>query len=368
MITLSNLYPIQNIGFTGPTGAQGNTGLVGPTGAQGNTGLTGPTGAGSTGPTGAQGNTGDIGPTGTQGNTGAGITGATGPTGAQGNTGLTGLTGLTGPTGTQGNTGDIGPTGTQGNTGLTGPTGAQGNTGAGITGATGPTGEQGNTGATGAGVTGATGTTGQTGTSFDYVSIETNNTLLSSNEGFIFNTYTSPITATLPLNPLTGAFINITFEKYGSNNLTIEKNGSNIDGVAEDLICDVSGNFSLIYTNIVVGWKFIPYSGLTLAPATLVLDTVTSSRSFQLTDSSEFITANSTNPITLTIPTDNSVNFTNGTQISVLRLSTGTVNLSAANGVTLRSAENKRSIRSQNSVATVVKLSANDWSLFGDIS
>jgi hypothetical protein len=367
MITLSNLYPIQNIGFTGPTGS------VGPTGVQGNTGLTGPTGVqgntGLVGPTGAQGNTGLIGPTGTQGNTGltgptgSGNTGSTGPTGIQGNTGIVGPTGTqgnTGPTGVQGNTGDVGPTGTQGNTG---PTGIQGNTGI-----VGPTGSQGNTGATGAGNTGATGTTGQTGSSFDYVSIETNNTLLSSNEGFIFNTYTTPITATLPLNPLTGAFINITFEKYGSNNLTIERNGSNIDGVAEDLICDVSGNFSLIYTNIVVGWKFIPYSGLTFAPATLTLDTVTSTRSFQLTDSSEFITANSPSAITLTVPNDNSVNFSNGTQISILRLNIGTVTLSAANGVTLRSAENKRSIRAQNSVATVVKLSANDWSLFGDIS
>jgi hypothetical protein len=367
MITLSNLYPIQNIGFTGPTGgigptgAQGNTGNIGPTGSQGNTGLIGPTGAqgntGLIGPTGAQGNTGLIGPTGTQGNTGI-----VGPTGTQGNTGLTGPTGA-------GNTGSTGPTGIQGNTGETGPTGAQGNTGPtgiqGNTGIMGPTGSQGNTGATGAGTTGPT---GATGTTFDYVSIETNNTLLSSNEGFIFNTYTSPITATLPLNPLTGAFINITFEKYGSNNLTIERNGSNIDGVAEDLICDVSGNFSLIYTNIVIGWKFIPYSGLTFAPATLTLDTITASRSFQLTDSSEFITANSTSAITLSIPSDNSVNFTNGTQISIFRLNTGTVALSAANGVTLRSAENKRSIRAQNSVATVVKLSANDWSLFGDIS
>ena len=347
MITLSNLYPIQNIGFTGPTGS------VGPTGTQGNTGLTGPTGV--------QGNTGLIGPTGAQGNTGL-----TGPTGVQGNTGLTG------PTGTQGNTGLIGPTGVQGNTGQTGSQGSTGATGAGSTGATGitgSTGSQGNTGATGAGGnTGATGVTGQTGTSFDYISIVSNSTTLSSNDGFIFNTYTTPITATLPLNPLTGAFINITFERYGSNNLTIERNGSNIDGVAEDLICDVSGNFSLIYTNIVVGWKFIPYSGLTFAPATLTLDTVTTSRSFQLTDSSEFITANSTSAITLSIPDDNSVNFTNGTQISILRLNTGTVALSAANGVTLRSAENKRSIRAQNSVATVVKLSANDWSLFGDIS
>ena len=314
MTLLSDLYPIQT-GTTGPTGI-GTTGVTGPTGLTGLTGVTG--------------------------QTGAGFTGTTGPTGQTGNTGVTGVTGLTGTTGNTGNTGVTGPTGVTGGTG--------------------------ETGATGAGFTGVTGATGVTGSSFDYTPIETNNTTLSSNEGFIFNTYTSPITATLPANPLTGAFINITFEKYATNNLTIERNGKNIDGVAEDLICDVSGNFSLIYTNIAVGWKFIPYSGLTFAPATLTLDTVTSSRSFQLTDSSEFITANSSSPIVLTIPNDNSVNFTNGTQISVLRLNTGTVTLSAADGITLRSAENKRGIRSQNSVATVVKLSANDWSLFGDIS
>jgi hypothetical protein len=297
--------------------------------------------------------------------------GVTGPTGPTGGTGITGQTGLTGGTGATGQTG-AGVTGFTGPTGQTGGTGATGQTG--LTGVTGPTGETGITGQTGltggtgaTGQTGLTGPTGVTGTTFDYVAV-TNNVTLSSNEGFIFNTYTVPITATLPLNPLTGAFINITFERYGSNNLTIERNGSNIDGVAEDLICDVSGNFSLIYTNIVVGWKFIPYSGLTFAPATLTLDTVTASRPFQLTDSSEFITANSTSAITLTVPNDNSVNFSNGTQISVLRLNTGTVALSTANGVTLRSAENKRSIRAQNSVATVVKLSANDWSLFGDIS
>jgi hypothetical protein len=356
MITLSNLYPIQNIGFTGATGGTGTTGQTGVTG--------------QTGPTGSSGITGQTGPTGSTGGTGTtGQTGVTGPTGQTGPTGLTGGTGTTGQTGVTGPTGQTGPTGLTGGTGTTGFTGPTGSTGStGSTGVTGPTGNTGVTGPTGAGTTGTTGATGQTGSSFDYISIESNSTTLSSNEGFIFNTYTSPITATLPLNPLTGAFINITFEKYSSNNLTIERNGSNIDGVAEDLICDVSGNFSLIYTNIVVGWKFIPYSGLTFAPATLTLDTVTTSRSFQLTDSSEFITANSSSAITLTIPNDNSVNFSNGTQISILRLNTGTVTLSAANGVTLRSAENKRNIRAQNSVATVVKLSANDWSLFGDIS
>jgi hypothetical protein len=268
--------------------------------------------------------------------------GPTGPTGA-GETGATGETGQTGPTG------DVGPTGATGETGEVGSTGATGETGQ-----TGPI--------------GATGNTGATGSSFDYTPIEENDVTLTSNEGYIFNTYTSSIRAILPNSPLTGAFINITFEKYGDNNLTIDRNSSNIDGVAEDLTCDISANFSLIYTNEVVGWKFIPYSGINFAPSTLELGEINSSRSFQLTDSSKFISANSSGDITLTIPNDSSVSFANGTQLNILRLNIGAVSIAPDSEVTLRSAENKRNLRSQFSVATIVKLSTNVWGLFGDIS
>ncbi len=349
MITLSNLYPIQNIGYTGPTGSTGATGPSGVTGdrysttsstaltlTQGIKALTVQSGlsysisqmlilavnanikmigkvlsyTGTTlevdvvytqgdfgtysfwtinlaGEIGPQGNTGLIGATGNTGlagPTGVGNTGATGPTGAQGNTGLTGPTGVgntgaTGPTGAQGNTGDVGPTGAgltgatgpTGNTGDVGPTGNTGATGAGVTGATGPTGNTGdvgptgNTGATGAGVTGATGPTGNTGatgSSFNYTNI-TSSQSITSNEGYIVDTTSGTITLTLPATPSAGEFINFTFTRGNNNNLTIARNGSNINSLAEDLTCDVSGTFSLIYTDATVGWKFVPYSGLT---------------------------------------------------------------------------------------------------------
>jgi hypothetical protein len=231
----------------------------------------------------------------------------------------------------------------------------------------GATGFDGATGPQGTGATGATGLQGASGSTFDYTSIATNAINLSSNEGFIFVTDTAPLTAFLPSTPLTGAFINIILQ-YGVFNLTIDRNGKNIDGVAESLVCDVSGNFSLIYTNETIGWKFIPYSGLTYAPATLTLGEINSSRTLQLTDASKFIEANSTGDITLTVPTNDSVPFVNGTQISILRSNTGAVTITPDTGVTLRSAETKRTLRSQSSVATIVKLSTNTWCLFGDLT
>jgi len=300
MTLLSTLYPIQTTtgptGATGLTGATGSPGPIGFQGATGATGLTGATGIGATGATGVQGATGETGVTGVTGATGIGATGATGVQGATGETGATGVTGATGigatgATGIQGATGETGATGVTGATGETGATGITGSTGAtgvtgatGETGATGATGIQGATGETGAtGVTGATGETGATGiqgstgaqgstgiqgstgasgSDFNYTEITTSQTL-TSNEGYIFNSASGAITATLPSSPAVGSFINITFNKNNGNNLTIARNSSNINSTAEDLICDVSGTFSLIYTDSTIGWKFVPWNGLT---------------------------------------------------------------------------------------------------------
>jgi hypothetical protein len=236
--------------------------IVGATGATGLTGSTGFTGL--TGPTGATGIQGSTGPTGATGNLGA--TGATGETGATGSQGATGETGATG-VGATGATGETGATGSQGATGETGATGVGATGATGETGATGSQGATGETGATGVGATGATGETGATGASgFDFnYNLVTSNITLETNNGYIFNTTSGSLTVTLPSSPTVGEFVNITLE-YGGNSLIIARNGSNINSIDDDLSCDVSGNFSLIYVDSTVGWKFVPYAGLT-APA-----------------------------------------------------------------------------------------------------
>ncbi|MEK4346173.1 exosporium glycoprotein BclB-related protein [Paenibacillus sp. FSL P4-0184] len=168
-LVYSELYG-ENIGYSGATGATGDTGATGSAGATGATGGAGVTGAtGSAGATGATGSAGATGATGSAGATGAtgsaGVTGATGSAGATGATGSAGVTGATGSSGATGATGSAGVTGATGSAGVTGATGSAGATGAtGSAGATGATGSAGATGVTGsAGATGATGSAGATG-------------------------------------------------------------------------------------------------------------------------------------------------------------------------------------------------------------
>ena len=75
----------------------------------------------------------------------------------------------------------------------------------------------------------------------------------------IANTASSAYTITLPAN--SGLLVSDTIQiidisnNAGSNNLTIGRNSSKINGASEDLTIDVSGAIvSLIYTGSTYGW------------------------------------------------------------------------------------------------------------------
>ena len=177
-----------------------------------------------------------------------GATGVSGPTGPTGPTGATGLTGSTGPTGGQG------ATGIQGATGPTGPTGGQG-----ATGVAGPTGPGGPTGPTGP--YGASGPTGATGILAPFILI-TSNTTATGNTQYIANTLTSgSFTLTLPSSPNQGTLIKITDGgNFGTNNLTVARNGSTINGIADDLIVNLPQIIAeLIYDGST--WRVITTAG-----------------------------------------------------------------------------------------------------------
>jgi hypothetical protein len=142
-----------------------------------------------------------------------------------------------------------------GATGISGPTGA--------TGPVGPTGLTGPIGATGTGATGASGAPGATGYDFNYTPV-TSNINLQTNTGYIVNTtINGAITGTLPATPSPGHFVNFTITTNGSPAFTVARNTQNINSLPENLICDVTSNFTLIYTDATVGWKFVPFSGIT---------------------------------------------------------------------------------------------------------
>ena len=223
-------------------GATGSTGPVGATGAQGPTG-------GASGP---QGSTGPQGPTGATGvgATGIGSTGATGIQGASGATGTQGASGI-GASGAQGIQGASGATGTQGASGIgasgiTGASGAQGAQGASGLGATGSQGIQGASGATGtqgasgiAGASGYIGSDGATGPRAAYIK-KTSNYTAQVGEYIIADTSGGSWTLELPASPVTGDSITISDgDNFYTNNLTVDRNGSTIEGTLTDLLIDV---------------------------------------------------------------------------------------------------------------------------------
>jgi hypothetical protein len=67
------------------------------------------------------------------------------------------------------------------------------------------------------------------------------------------------------------------------------------------------------------------------------------------------------------IPNDNTTNFEIGTQIAIAQFSTTVLTISAEQNVIVRSTENRRNLRTQNSMAVIIKINPNDWFLFGDL-
>jgi hypothetical protein len=139
------------------------------------------------------------------------------------------------------------------NQGLVGFTGSAGS--AGSTGFTGSAGSNGSTGFTGS--AGTNGYTGSAGVGVTWQSVQTSNFNVTASQGYFVNTTSAAITATLPSSPTLGD--QVTFIDYAgtfdSNNLTIARNGKNIQGLAENLIVSVErSGLTLVFTDNTQGW------------------------------------------------------------------------------------------------------------------
>jgi len=70
----------------------------------------------------------------------------------------------------------------------------------------------------------------------------TSTTTLTNNQGVIADTTAGAFTVNLPASPSTGAQVWLADGgAWGTNNLTVGRNGSTIEGVAQDLVCDITG-------------------------------------------------------------------------------------------------------------------------------
>jgi hypothetical protein len=84
-------------------------------------------------------------------------------------------------------------------------------------------------------------------------------------------------------------------------------------------------------------------------------------------DAGDLVTLSNASAITLTVPTNASVPFTIGTQITITQANSGQVTIAGAVGVTVNSADGDLKLRTQWSAATLIKIATNSWILIGDI-
>ena len=73
------------------------------------------------------------------------------------------------------------------------------------------------------------------------------------------NTSANPITITLPISPATGEEVTIIDARgtFGSNNLTVARNGENINGAASNLVLNTNGQaVTLVYIDSTRGWSY----------------------------------------------------------------------------------------------------------------
>jgi hypothetical protein len=90
--------------------------------------------------------------------------------------------------------------------------------------------------------------------------IANSNITMSVNNGYFVDTTGGAKTMTLPSSASIGDTIRINdlAGTFASNNLTVARNGGNIQGVAEDLVVSVNqSSFGLAYSNGTYGWKLL---------------------------------------------------------------------------------------------------------------
>ncbi len=102
------------------------------------------------------------------------------------------------------------------------------------------------------------------------------------------------------------------------------------------------------------------------APSTILTNAQTASYTLALTDKDRLVEISNAGAVTLTVPTDASVNFPVGSQVNILQTGAGQITVGGA-GVTINATPGLK-LRAQWSSATLIKRAANTWVLVGDLS
>jgi alkyl hydroperoxide reductase subunit AhpF len=88
----------------------------------------------------------------------------------------------------------------------------------------------------------------------------------------------------------------------------------------------------------------------------------------QLSDAGKLVQLNRASANDLRLPTNSSVAFPTGTQISIMQYGAGQTTVTTSGGVTLRSSGGKTNLAAQYAMASLIKIGTNEWVLAGDIT
>jgi hypothetical protein len=166
-----------------------------------------------------------------------------------------------------------------------------------------------------------------------YLLVSSNYTA-ANKEGVLTDTSGGAFTVTLPAAPTTGAQVIVADagSAWGTNNLTVGRNGSTIGGLAENLVCDITGaSVQLVYDGTT--WEVYAQIGGNGGTA-VTLDGVQTLTNKTIAFASNTLTdvAGTTATQTLTNKTIEAANLTGATQFAGSSGTTGQVLTSAGSG------------------------------------
>lgn len=134
-----------------------------------------------------------------------------------------------------------------------------------------------------------------------------------------------------------------------------------IDTNAGNLTIDSAGGTVTVDDNLTV-------TGTTVLGPSSIVNQPLATYTLALSDQGKVLETTHVSGATITIPAETTANFPVGSQITVIRNSSGSVQFQPAAGVTIRSDASKLFISTQYSAATLVKRGTNEWYLFGNLS
>jgi hypothetical protein len=150
-----------------------------------------------------------------------------------------------------------------------------------------------------------------------------------------------------------------------SVNTVINAKGDLLVGTSDDIVARVGvGTNNQILVADSAQTAGVRWINAGEVPVFIIVDSSVS-RTLILSDAGKLLRMNGSNT-TVTVPADGSVNFPIGTQITVMQGATGPVQFAAASGVTIQVTPGLK-LRTQFSVATLIKTASNNWLLFGDL-